>query len=69
MVTKSQKTGAKKGKVKVGNLKLNRETVKNLSAAEKKGIKGKVAGVVQVQPKNATIATCCNCSYSGCASF
>ena len=69
MVTKSQKTGAKKSKVKVGNLKLNRETVKNLSAAEKKGIKGKVAGVAQVQPKNGTIATCCNCSYSGCASF
>ncbi len=70
MVTKSQKSGAKKGKVKVGSLKLNRETVKDLSTAEKKGIKGKVAGaIIKVQPKNATIATCCNCSYSGCASF
>ena len=69
MVTKSQKTGAKKGKVKVGNLKLNRETVKNLTPAEKKKIKGKLAGVNVVQGKNATIATCCNCSYSGCASF
>ena len=69
MVTKSQKTGAKKGKVKVGKLSLKRETVKNLSAAEKKKIKGKLAGVNVVQGKNATIATCCNCSYSGCASF
>jgi hypothetical protein len=69
MVTKSQKSGAKKGKVKVGNLKLNRETVKNLTPAEKKKIKGKVAGVNVILGKNATIATCCNCSYSGCASF
>jgi hypothetical protein len=70
MVTKSKKTGAKKGTVQVGKLKLNRETVKDLSTEEKKRIKGKQASVVtQVQPKNATIATCCNCSYSGCASF
>ena len=65
----SKKAGAKKGKVKVGKLKLNRETVKNLTTEEKKQIKGKAAGFVQAQPKNATIATCCNCSYSGCASF
>lgn len=65
----SKKTGAKKGRVKVGKLKLNRETVKNLTSEEKKQIKGKAAGIVKVQPKNATIATCCNCSYSGCASF
>ena len=69
MVTKSKKSGAKKGTVKVGKLKLNRETVKDLSTEEKKRIKGKQAGVIQVQPKDATIATCCNCSYSGCASF
>jgi dihydroxyacetone kinase DhaKLM complex PTS-EIIA-like component DhaM len=69
MVTKSQKTGAKKGRVKVGSLKLNRETVKDLTGEEKKKIKGKLAGVNVVQGKNATIATCCNCSYSGCASF
>jgi hypothetical protein len=65
----SKKATAKKGKVKVGKLKLNRETVTNLSADEKKKVKGKLAGVNVVQGKNATIATCCNCSYSGCASF
>ncbi len=69
MVTKSKKTGAKKGTVKVGKLKLNRETVKDLSTEEKKQIKGKAVGVIKVQPKDATVATCCNCSYSGCASF
>ena len=65
----SKKATAKKGKVKVGKLKLNRETVTNLSADEKKKVKGKLAGVNVIQGKNATIATCCNCSYSGCASF
>lgn len=65
----SKKAGAKKGKVKVGKLKLNRETVNDLSPDEKKKIKGKLAGVQVVQGKNATIQTCCNCSYSGCASF
>ena len=69
MVTKSKETGAKKGTVKVGKLKLNRETVKDLSTEEKKRIKGKQAGVLKVLGQNATIATCCNCSYSGCASF
>ena len=69
MVTKSQKSGAKKGKVKVGSLKLNRETVKNLTPAEKKGVKGKGAALNKALGQNATIATCCNCSYSGCASF
>lgn len=63
------KKSTKKGTVKVGKLKLNRETVKNLSTEEKKKIKGKLAGLVKVEGKDATIATCCNCSYSGCASF
>ena len=40
MVTKSQGKSAKKGKVKVGKLKLKKETVKNLSAADKKEVRG-----------------------------
>lgn len=39
MVTKS-KAGQKKSKVKVGKLKLNKETVKDLTGKEKKQIKG-----------------------------
>ncbi len=42
MVTKKKSTvgTAKKGKVRVGNLKLNKETVKDLSGSERKQIKG-----------------------------
>ena len=39
MVAKSKK-GGKKGKVQVGKLKLNKETVKDLTAGERKQIKG-----------------------------
>ena len=39
MVTKT-KTGEKKGKVKVGKLKVNKETVKELSGIEEKQVKG-----------------------------
>ena len=39
MVTKN-KAGQKKSKVKVGKLKLNKETVKDLTDAERKTIKG-----------------------------
>ena len=39
MVTKT-KAGQKKGKVKVGKLKLNKETVKDLSAGEQEKVKG-----------------------------
>jgi hypothetical protein len=39
MVTKS-KAGQKKGRVKVGKLKLNKETVKDLTVREKKEIRG-----------------------------
>lgn len=42
MVTKSKKSGTKKGRVKVGKLSLNKETVKNLSAGEKRRVKGGV---------------------------
>ena len=41
MVTKSKsKTGEKKGKVKVGKLKLKKETVKELRTDERKEIRG-----------------------------
>ena len=43
MVTKKKSTGekeAKRGRVKVGKLKLNKETVKNLSVSDKKLIQG-----------------------------
>jgi hypothetical protein len=39
MVTKST-ARQKKGRVKVGKLKLNKETVKNLTGSQKKRIKG-----------------------------
>ena len=39
MVTKSKAEG-KKGKIQVGNLKLNKETVKDLTPQESKKIKG-----------------------------
>jgi len=40
MVTKSQSKSIKRGKVKVGKLKLKKDTVKNLSAADKKELRG-----------------------------
>ncbi len=41
MVTKPKKAGGtKKGRVKVGKLKLNKETVKDLSASQQKQVKG-----------------------------
>lgn len=39
MVTR-KKTGEKKGRVKVGKLKLNRETVKDLTSNQKKKVRG-----------------------------
>ena len=43
MVAKNRKTGStetKRGRVKVGNLKLNKETVKDLSSSQAKKIQG-----------------------------
>ena len=40
MVTKKKSAAGTKGRVKMQNLKLNRETIKNLSGTEKKQIKG-----------------------------
>jgi len=42
MVTKSKKTGAAKGKVKVGKLNLEKETLKDLTTSKKRQIKGGV---------------------------
>ena len=49
MVTKKKGTGAaaKKGRVKVGNLKPKRETVKGLSGSERKRIKGGALGRIE----------------------
>jgi hypothetical protein len=40
MVTKKQTTAKKRGKVKVGKLKLNKETIRNLKADEGKKVRG-----------------------------
>jgi hypothetical protein len=45
MVAK-KKTGEKKGKVKVGKLELNKETVKDLTSGERRQIKGGVVVTV-----------------------
>lgn len=47
MVAKSKKpsTGTKKGRVKVGKLKLNKETVKDLITSEQKMVRGGLAGL------------------------
>ena len=47
MVTTKSKARQKKSTVKVGKLKLNKETVKNLSAREKEQVKGGVATPAQ----------------------
>lgn len=59
MVTKSKatNTASKKGRVKVGKLKLNKETVKDLSEKEAKGVKG---GKPKPIPRTA------GCSYEPC---
>ena len=54
MVTKT-KTGQKKGKVKVGNLKLNKETVKDLSAKEQVKVKG---GALRAATRGGTTCLC-----------
>jgi hypothetical protein len=46
MVTKSKQTAAKKkGSVKVGKLKLKKETVRELSSRQEKQIKGGALGI------------------------
>ena len=59
MVIKNHASG-KKGKAKVGKLNVNKETVKDLSPAERKKIKG---GAIPVQH----LQTCINsCAVSQC---
>ncbi len=53
MVTKSKKQNTsekeeKRGKVKIGQLKLNKETVKDLAHREKKQIKGGAGALSRV---------------------
>ena len=50
MVTKKKRTGAatKKGRVKVGNLNLKKETVKDLSVSKRKQIKGGALALTRV---------------------
>ena len=65
MVTKSKKgsTGTKKGRVKSGKLKLNKETVKDLTSEQQKMVRG---GLSLGQTKDCTIASVCRCSASLC---
>ena len=63
MVTKS-KAGQKKGRVKVGKLKLNKETVKDLTASEKKKVKGAVIPILK-PPKLPTMS-CIGCATRYC---
>ena len=61
MVTKS-KTVAGKGKVKVGKLKVNKETVKDLTADEKKQVKGgKLTGTGIICPTIKTVVPTIEC--------
>ena len=57
MVTKSKKADANKGRAKVGKLKLNKETVKDLRAEEAREVKG---GKPKPIPRTA------GCSYEPC---
>lgn len=61
MVTKKKRTGAatKKGRIKVGNLKLNRETIKDLSGSERKQIKG---GGISVRAGCGSAEITCTCA-------
>lgn len=65
MVTKSKKQGTteKRGKVKVKNLKLNKETVKDLTASEAKKVKG---GKVAKPLPSACAAGCLTWSHNYC---
>ena len=55
MVTKSRKE--KKGQVKVGKLKVNRETVKNLTNGEQKHIQGGLRALTDTCAADCTVQT------------
>ena len=61
MVKKQTKKAAKKGRVAVGKLQLNKETVRSLSGGEAKKVKGGQLPV-KVSTPNACIATRVNCT-------
>jgi hypothetical protein len=70
MVTKSKKASAQesareeqKGRVKVGKLKLNRETVKDLTGGKQKQIRG---GELKITLRSCT-ETCKSCFIVQCA--
>ena len=58
MVTKSKKTGAKKGRVKIGKLKLNKETVKDVNASETRKVRGGLVALVSKGPDASTCKAC-----------
>ena len=61
MVTKSKKSGGKKdpkGRVKVGKLRLNKETVSGLTSREQKQIKG---GVGKRDNDTDPVSRCAGC--------
>jgi natural product precursor len=60
MVTKSRtgSSGTKKGKVKVGKLKLKKETVKNLEDKDLKNVKGGMRSTTRVQQQGISDFKC-----------
>ncbi len=59
----SSGTAEKKRRAKVGKLKLNKETVKNLSSKEQKQLKGGVAALTaKCGDYPRTVDTVCNCA-------
>ena len=61
MVTKKKSTGekeAKRGRIEVGKLKLNKETVKDLTTGEKKKVRG--AAIGNATANNADLASYCD---------
>ncbi len=59
MVTKPNAGPKQKGKTKVGKLKLNKETVKDLSAEEKKKVKGGLGPTLTCGGCSITCGTVC----------
>ena len=55
MVTKTDKNTEQKGRVKVGKLKVNKESIKDLTSGEAKKVKGGLAQQVK---------TCWHCGQS-----
>ena len=56
-VATNKKVATKKGRVKVGKLKLNKETIKNLATSQQKKVKGGRLGA-DAPPITAVYGTC-----------